>query len=239
MKLLDLTLPTPAENVALDEALLEAAEGGESADEVLRLWDPERPMVVVGRSSRVADEVNQEACRRMGVPILRRASGGAAIVTGPGCLMYGIVLRYEGREHLRLLDQVHQFVLKRLGDAVRSLVGGVEHAGTSDLAIGGRKFSGNSARCKHDHLLYHGTLLYDFDLSLIDRLLRMPPRQPDYRAGRSHHEFLMNLPLKPADLKCVLAAELGARQPLHDWPRESTQRLVAQRYALDAWTFQR
>jgi lipoate-protein ligase A len=67
----------------------------------------------------------------------------------------------------------------------------------------------------------------------------MPPRQPDYRAGRSHHEFLMNLPLKPADLKCVLAAELGARQPLHDWPRELTQRLVAQRYALDPWTFQR
>jgi lipoate-protein ligase A len=115
----------------------------------------------------------------------------------------------------------------------------VDHAGISDLALGGRKFSGNSVRCKHDHLLYHGTLLYDFDLALIDRLLQMPPRQPDYRAGRPHVEFLMNLPLQAADLKRVLAGEFDARQPLSNWPRELTQRLVAHRYALDAWTFQR
>jgi lipoate-protein ligase A len=238
MKLLDLTLPTAAENVALDEALLEAAEG-ESADEVLRLWEPERPMVVLGRSSRVADEVNQEACRQAGVPILRRTSGGAAIVTGPGCLMYAVVLRYEGREHLRLLDQVHQFVLGKVAAALRGLMEGVDHAGISDLALGGRKFSGNSVRCKHDHLLYHGTLLYDFDLALIDRFLRMPPRQPDYRAGRPHVEFLMNLPLQVADLKRALAAEFGASQPLPDWPHELTQRLAAERYSADSWNFQR
>ena len=50
MKLLELTLPTPAENLALDEALLDAAEAGELPDEVLRLWEPSQPLVVVGRS---------------------------------------------------------------------------------------------------------------------------------------------------------------------------------------------
>ena len=55
MRLLDLTLPTAAENVALDEALLDAAEAaseqGSEEPEVLRLWEPTQFFVVVGRSS--------------------------------------------------------------------------------------------------------------------------------------------------------------------------------------------
>src|SRR5262245_22119574 len=193
MKLLDSTLPTAAENLALDEALLDAAEAGGLLDEVLRVWEPLQPLGVIGRSSRVAEEVDVDACRAAGVPVLRRASGGAAIVTGPGCLMYSVVLRYDGRQHLRLIDEAHRHVLGIVGAAVESLIPGVEQCGTSDLAIGNRKFSGNSLRCKREHLLYHGTLLYEFDLSLISRLLRMPPRMPGYRDGRSHEEFVMNL----------------------------------------------
>ena len=77
MKLLELTLPTPSENLALDEALLGAAEAGQ-LDEVLRLWESVEPLVGVGRSSRVADEVNVEACRAAGVPILRPICSSAS-----------------------------------------------------------------------------------------------------------------------------------------------------------------
>ena len=97
MKLLILSLESPAANLALDEALLEQAEAGAGPSEVLRLWEPTDPCVVVGRSSRVAVEVKQEACRQAGIPVLRRCSGGAAVVTGPGCLMYSVVLSY--RDH--------------------------------------------------------------------------------------------------------------------------------------------
>jgi lipoate-protein ligase A len=239
VKLLDLTLPAPAENVALDEALLDAAEADELEHEVLRLWEPLQPMVVVGRSSRVAEEVDLAACGAAGVPVLRRVSGGAAIVTGPGCLMYGLVLRYAGREHLRLLDQAHQHVLGALGAAIANVVPGVKHLGTCDLAIGNRKFSGNSVRCKRDHLLYHGTLLYAFDLPLVRRLLRMPPRQPAYRAGRAHEQFVANLGVAAAELRQALIAGFAANEPLVEWPRERTERLVAERYALDAWNRQR
>jgi len=66
--------------------------------------------------------------------------------------------------------------------------------GTSDLAVAERKFSGNSSRVKRGHLLYHGTLLYDFPLGLISDCLRTPPRQPHYRERRSHGEFVNNIP---------------------------------------------
>jgi lipoate-protein ligase A len=238
MQLLDLTLPTPQENVALDEALLEATEAGE-VTEVLRLWESPQPIVVVGRSSRAHEEVDLPACRRLGVPVLRRASGGAAVVGGPGCLMYGLVLPYAGREHLRLIDELHRHVLGRIRAAIGSLVRGVEHIGICDLAIGGQKFSGNSVRCKRDHFLYHGTVLYGFDLALIERLLKMPPRQPEYRDGRPHREFLANITVSSNDLRRVIAAAFDAAKPLAEWPREQTAELVATRYGQESWNFQR
>ena len=84
MRLLDLTLDTVAGNLALDEALLQNAESRpEGGDEVLRLWESPQHAVVVGRSSRVAEEVDILACRAGGVPVFRRCSGGAAVAIGP------------------------------------------------------------------------------------------------------------------------------------------------------------
>ncbi len=128
--------------------------------------------------------------------MLRRPSGGAAIVAGPGCLMYALVLSYRLRPRLRVLSEAHRWVLGTLAGALGAFAPGVECRGTSDLAIGGRKFSGNSARCRRNHLLYHGTLLYDFPLELVERCLAMPPRMPDYREGRRHESFVTNLPLR-------------------------------------------
>jgi lipoate---protein ligase len=235
MQYLDLTLPTAAENLALDEALLEEAEAAAAPTETLRLWEPRLPMVVAGRSSRVADEVRLDACRDLGVPVLRRASGGATVVSGPGCLMYALVLGYRLRPELRVVAAAHRRVLGTLAAALAALVPGVRCRGTSDLALGELKFSGNSARLRRDNLLYHGTLLYDFPPGLIERLLSMPPRMPEYRAGRSHAGFIANLPLGAETLRQTLVAAFDAREPCRTWPAERTARLVAEKYGRPEW----
>jgi lipoate-protein ligase A len=107
--------------------------------------------------------------------------------------------------------------------------------GTSDLALGQLKFSGNSIRLKRDHLLYHGTLLYGFPLGLIDRCLAMPPRRPEYRQGRPHRAFLTNLPLDAAVLRQSLLAAWDATQQRPDWPHELTARLAAEKYNRRQW----
>jgi len=234
VKLLDLTLDSPAENLALDEALLEQAEA-DGPQEVLRLWEPESPLVVMGRSSKVATEVEQDRCAAQSIPYLRRCSGGAAIVTGPGCLMYAVVLSYELRPALRVLDQAHHFVLTQMATALRALDLPVEQKGTSDLVIGETKFSGNSLRCKRNHLLYHGTLLYDFPLELIGECLGTPPRQPEYRRGRTHDRFVANLQTTGVALRNALIAQWQATVPLEDWPKDLTAELAEQRYRQDAW----
>jgi lipoate-protein ligase A len=235
MRLLDLTLPTPEENLALDEALLDEAESAGRATETLRLWEPAAPMVVVGRSSHVADEVHVDVCRKRGIPIFRRTSGGAAILTGPGCLMYAVVLSCRLRPALRAVDHAHQFVLDRIASAIRPHVPEVCLRGISDLAIADSKFSGNSIRAKRDHLLYHGTLLYNFPVDLISDCLRMPSRQPDYRRGRPHAAFVTNLPVGAAVIRSALTETWNVGDLLPEWPRELVGRLVATRYSRDGW----
>jgi lipoate---protein ligase len=235
MQALDLTLPSAAENLALDEAMLEEAEADLAVGETLRLWEPHAPMVVVGRSSQVDVEVHIDACRELGIPVLRRPSGGAAVVAGPGCLMYSLVLSYRLRPHLRSLSAAHNCILDTMAAALAPLAPGVQRCGTSDLAIGELKFSGNSARCRREHLLYHGTLLYDFPLGLIDRCLAMPPRMPEYRGGRPHGRFVTNLPLAAATIRQALLTAWDARQSREHWPEERTAKLVAKKYSRPEW----
>jgi len=244
MHLLDLTLDTGPANLALDEALLDVSEQMADDDsslpaETLRLWEPREVLVVVGRSSKIAEEVNLTRCRQQGVPVLRRTSGGAAIVAGPGCLMYSLVLHYRLRPQLRAIDLAHRFVLGTLARALGEFVPGIEHLGTSDLAIGDRKFSGNSMRCRRESFLYHGTLLYDFPLPQIEQLLRTTPRPPDYRAGRKHAAFLANLPLGADELRKILIRTWDARPCGIAWPESKMRRLIEEKYSHEDWNWKR
>ena len=242
MQQLELTLPTAGENVALDEALLEANEVGEISGGVLRIWEPAEHLVVLGRSSRHEVEVRLEACRRESVPVLRRASGGGTIVAGPGCLMYAVVLSYREHPELRAIDRAHAFVRHRLVDSLAPLVSGIRAVGTSDLAMQTgdsslRKFSGNSLRAKRTHLLYHGTLLYDFNLDLLAQLLATPTREPEYRESRRHSEFVTNLPLSRNQLVTALTTGWQATESLTAWPQDRTAKIVSEKYIDDpTWT---
>jgi lipoate-protein ligase A len=134
MRLLDLTLPLPAENIALDEALLIAAEEG-SGGEVLRLWELSTPAVIVGAGGSLAIDVNLAACELDGIPILRRSSGGGTVLLGPGCLCFSLVLAYDRAPGLDQITLSNQYVLGRTLAALQSIAPTAMIEGTSDLAI--------------------------------------------------------------------------------------------------------
>ncbi len=233
MHFLHLTLPTPTENLALDEALLLEAESG-AGGEVLRVWEWPEPAVILGAGCRLAEDVDEEACRADGVPVLRRASGGGTVLLGRGCLLYTLILAFDRSPALAAIPSSYVYILNRIRDALADLEPAGEHAGTSDLAAFGRKFSGNAQQRKRRHLLHHGTLLYDFDLARVGRYLRLPPRQPEYRDGREHADFLRNLPASADDLKTRLASAWSAdRAPR--WPSELVRQLVEAKYSKGEW----
>lgn len=237
MKLLDLTLATPAHNLALDEALLNQAESHPESipSGVLRLWESPEPFVVAGRATRLHEEVNMKACKGDGIQVLRRCSGGTAVVAGPGCLMYALVLGYDEHPDLKIVDAAHRYVMGKLQRALARLTPDVQFRGTCDLSLGELKFSGNALRCKRSHLLYHGTVLYDFPLDRIQHWLGNPPRQPEYRQNRSHDSFITNFPFPVAEIRAAICQEWNAINHLERWPQHSTEALVESRYSRDTW----
>jgi lipoate---protein ligase len=233
VKCLDLTLPTPAANLALDEALLDACE--ERPDgEVLRFWEPRDYFVVVGYSNQVGTEVNVAACRREKVPIHRRCSGGGTVLQGPGCLNYSVVLRIDTSEWLSTISAANCHIMSRHCDALSALLGrAVLVQGHTDLAVDGLKFSGNAQRRKRKALLFHGTFLLQFELGLMEKWLPLPSRQPDYRQGRPHGLFLTNIPVSAEALKNKLREVWSAKGDLEAVP--DYQRHVTEKYGRDDW----
>ena len=241
MKLLDLTLPRPAENLAGDETLLDAAEAG-TGGEVLRFWESRESFVVVGYANKVAAEVNVAACETRGIPILRRCSGGGTVVQGPGCLNYTLVLRITADGPLHNIGIANQFIMRQNRAAIATLntqppTLNVAIRGHTDLVISERKFSGNSQRRRKHFLLFHGTFLLNFDLALVSELLPMPSKQPDYREHRAHTEFLMNLNLSAEKVKAALRQAWKAEEPLKNPPLEMITALARDKYATREWNY--
>jgi len=120
MQFLDLTLPTLAENLALDEALLLEAEAGRSS-EVLRVWEWKEPALVLGSGCRLTEDVNEGACRLDGVEIARRSSGGGTVLLASGCLCYSLVLAYERSAALAEIRPSYVHILGHIRAALADL----------------------------------------------------------------------------------------------------------------------
>ena len=109
--------------------------------------------------------------------------------------------------------------------------------GHTDLAIGGRKFSGNSQRRRKHFLLFHGTFLLNFDLAFISELLPMPSKQPDYREHRTHDRFLTNLNVSADKVKVAMRQAWQAEEPLKNPPMEKITALTRDKYSTREWNF--
>jgi lipoate---protein ligase len=235
MRYLDLTFADPAQNLACDEALFQWCEA-EQGEEMLRVWQPTQYFVVAGHSNKIAVEVDGNACAADQVPVFRRCSGGGTVLQGPGCLNYALVFDHEKRPGLGDLIRAYRFVLERHRRLFTQLSGeAVVVQGTSDLAIAGRKFSGNSQYRKRSWSLVHGTFLLQFDLARVECYLRMPSKEPQYRQHRPHGDFLRNLHLAGEVVKESLRETWGATQDLKAAPFSRIDALVRQRYMRPEW----
>jgi lipoate---protein ligase len=196
---------TARSHLAREWELFQGVETG-TADCLWYIWESPRPVVVLGRNSPIDDHVIVEACRDDGVAVLRRFSGGGAVVLGPGCLNYAIALSLISHPWLADVASSFHAILGQIVGSMR--VPGLSIAGGSDLALHGWKVSGNAQRRGRFALIQHGTLLYGFDSGLATRYLKEPERQPEYRARRSHAEFIGHLPLPPEKITANLQAAL-------------------------------
>ncbi len=194
----DLVPESASRGLAVDEALLESVRGG--GEPIIRFWIGDRA-VVIGRSQRIADEVDLAAAERDGVPVVRRASGGGAVIHYPGNLNVSVVVRSE------VAGGVEE-AFGRLGACVASAVGemGAE-ARVDRTAVVSRlgKLSG-AAQARRGHaVLYHCTLLLEPDAVPMERYLRA------LRAGYAPTQ-VPSRPRPTTTLSELLGRRVGAQE---------------------------
>lgn len=241
MRRIDFSFASPAENLACDEVLSDRVE--QMGDEqMLRFWESPTHFVVVGVGQVLRQEVREEACAQDGVPVLRRCSAGGAVLQGPGCLNFTLVLLRDACADLQTIRSSYCHILGRIAEALQARGTPARHRGVSDLAVNGLKISGNAQKRRRRSILHHGTLLYAFDAALLDRYLFEPADQPAYRRGRPHAQFVMNLPLASSELKQMVCEAFGVSSPpegLTGAEQQETRRLAAEKYLSPDWIYRR
>ena len=159
----------------------------------LKVFVPPSPLVVLGSSNDANREVNVHACERLNVPIARRYGGGGTVVLYDGCvvLSFGTWVKDQFRNdfYFKMLNQSLIECLKAKDPVLHDL----DQRGISDIVFKDKKIAGTSLFRSRNYLLYQVSLLIDLNLELVTNLLAHPSKEPDYRQGRSHKDFLVGL----------------------------------------------
>lgn len=239
MKLIKYTTNIPEENIALDELMLLRAEKGREG-EILRFWESSDYFIVLGRAGKNREECLLDACRKDNIKIIRRISGGGTVLQGKGCLNYSLVLSYLNGESKNDIKSSYLRVLNNIADTFKKEGISLEVLPISDMALGSKKVSGNAQARKKNYFLHHGTFLYDMDLSKIAKYLKHPPSEPDYRLGRTHSDFVANLPLAREKIEELIlrAMPIDGIIELDEEALVQLRSLVKEKYSQNEWNFQ-
>jgi len=169
-----------------DDDLIETAcSARERRWRVYRLADF---VVVLGRGSNPHRELHLDTCVEDGVPLLRRRGGGCAVVVDPGNVIVSAVLPMNGiGNHREYFGRLSDWLIGGLREVG---IPNIRRAGISDLAIQNKKIGGACIYCTKNFLYYSATLLARPRIELMERYLKHPPREPDYRRGRRHSDFV-------------------------------------------------
>lgn len=126
------------------------------------------PTVIIGRNQVLEAEVNLDYCRRNGVKIVRRKSGGGCVYADRDNIMISYVSRRGD------VAEIFERYLSALTSCLCSLGLKAEKLGRNDILVEGRKVSGNAFHQLPDRSIVHGTLLYNTDFDALEEAIRPP-----------------------------------------------------------------
>ncbi len=170
-----------------DTKLLEEQPG----DVSVMVWQPEKPVIVIGKSNSPEKSVNLELTEKFGVEVLQRMSGGETVYLSPNTMVISTKIRHTDLGGSKsIFKSVNQLIINALEffgchEAV--------YRGISDIALGKKKILGSAMYKGKDYLFYHAVLNLSEDIETIAKFILHPEREPDYRQGRSHKEFVTSL----------------------------------------------
>ncbi len=173
-------------------------------------WIPDRVYLVLGQSNRASRSLKTDLVIADEVPVLKRPSGGESVILSPKTLVISARLISDKLENPKVyFEKINGAIIKGLQNLGISEVG---YRGISDITIGNKKILGSSIYKKKQIVFYHAVLNISEDISLISKYLQHPPKEPDYRKGRNHNDFVTSIHQAGYQLEAnKLIEELGER----------------------------
>lgn len=177
----------PVDAVRLEERLLaEVQSGGVPA--IARVWR-NGWCAVLGKNNKEEEWINAGALEADGVPVIRRDSGGGAVIHHPGNLNFTFIMARDLASGIMSPTSAIPYFIAIAARAMSFLDVSAQHRGVSDLFVDGYKVGGNAQRIKSRAILHHGTVLMKSELERMERYLKIPPNRP----GVPHRGFVAGL----------------------------------------------
>jgi len=171
VRVIDTGIRGARENVALDQALIEARNAGSIPDTLRFLRF--RPSALVGLHQILGHEVRLDYCRAQGIEVGRRITGGGGLYLDEGQLGWELVL---DRRNLGTTDlaSIAARLCNAAAEGLRRLGIPAEYRPRNDIEVGGRKIGGTGGFFDGNTLFYQGTVLVDFDPGRMIAALKVP-----------------------------------------------------------------
>ena len=182
MKYIRLHTKSPYYNLAVEEYLLK-----ETDEDIFMLWQ-NSPSVIIGKNQNAYAEVDLSYAKEAGINIARRITGGGAVFHDEGNVNYTFI---TSKSKAKSLD--YGYFTRPIVDALASLGLDCALSGRNDLECEGKKISGNAQFCTEDRILHHGTLLFDANVDIMSRVLKVDKEKLEYKAVKSHKSRVANI----------------------------------------------
>jgi len=241
-------------NMAIDEAILRARIAGKVPD-TLRFFRWKPSAVSIGRFQKVQKEVLVENCKKHGIDIVRRISGGGAVYHDyDGEITYGVTVATENLG-TRDVFAAYNMVCNGLIEAIKVL--GIDAdfnpgdpKNCPNITVNRRKISGSAQSHKIGVLLQHGTLLVDVDLKKMFTFLNVPWAKTcmevvnvaEKKITSVRHELSSKVSMKEAYDALVKGFEKALNISLREselttYEQKLAEKLYRGKYSTDEWNF--
>jgi lipoate---protein ligase len=155
------------------------------------IWIPDKVYIVLGASNNINDALNRDNVIRDNIPVLKRPSGGQTVILTPNNIIVAAVFVNKNSLHPKdVFQQMNNLIISTIEDVG---IHNLSMMGISDIAISGKKILGSSIYRSKEALLYHAVLNLGEPSTTFEKYMKHPSKEPDYRQGRSHSEFVTSL----------------------------------------------
>lgn len=224
MRHLNLGTVSPARSQAIFHAI--AQEMAEGDEVTLITVSPQDPYVCVGYHQVTSREVDMEYCTAHGIPIARRMTGGGAVYLDHDQIFWHLILpqRFVNVDHL------YEKYLQAPVQTYRRMGISANHRPVNDLVVGVRKIGGTGAATIGAATVLVGSILMDFDITAMAKVLRVPSEKFRDKLVSGLSEYMTSVKREMGD------RPLPDREKVTEWLVEGFENVLGESAVADSLT---